>query len=183
MAIPEIGTATQSAFISAGRGPGRFGDAFSVEPFYDFGIDRIFPSVSPSPSDPWRSADLTEQLIVWDFGQATRFGEVWLMVAALINTNIKTAHIEAGTGSIWLTKATYNAATGFEALGFERNGDTIRPSVSTLDGARFLNRNELAGGFVIMTLGGNVKQRKIVRNSAGGWTGTGVNTTRGHRRD
>ncbi len=177
VAVPEIGTSTQSAFIAAQRGPGRDESVFEIAPFYDFGVDRIFPQISPSPADPWRSTDLTEQIIAWDFDQPTRVGEVWLLVAALLNANIKTAHIECGTGSVWSTAATYNAATGFEGLIYSRTGDTIRPGGGTGDAARFLNRNELRGGFVIMATGGAPKVRRIARNSAGGWTDPTLRST------
>ena len=172
--VPEIGTSTEFAFLAAQRGPGRDLDAFSIEPFFDFGIDRIFSSISPSPSDPWRSTDKTEQLIVWDFTNPTRIGQVWLLVAAFLNANFKTAFIEATSGTIWATVATYNAAIGFEGLSYERNGDTIRPAAGTIDAARFLGRNVLRGGYA--DLGGGFSN-DILRNSAGGWTDPAVKTT------
>ena len=146
VAVPEIGTATNAAFIAAQRGPGRDEDLFTIEPFFDFGVDRIFPSISPSPSDPWRSDDLTEQVITWDFGKDTRAGQIWLLIAALINSNIKTAEIEASTGSVIVGIATYNAAEGFEGLGYTLTGDTIRPNTGSIDADRFLDRNVLRDG-------------------------------------
>lgn len=178
IAVPEIGTATASAFIAAERGPGRDQDNFTIDPFFDFGIDRIFPTVSPSPSDPWRSDnDLTEQIIAWDFGESTRLGQVWLLFAGLFGVNFKRAIIEGGDGVTWSTLALYNGATGFEGLTYELTGDTMRPTVGTADAARFLDRNALRGGFVVLDPGGTPKPRKILRNSAGGWTDPTINTT------
>ncbi len=172
--VPEIGTATDFAFLAAERGPGRDQSAFSIPPLFDFGIRNIFSGISPSPADPWRSTNKDEQLIVWDFTEPTRIGQVWLLVAAFLNANFKTAFIEATSGTIYTTLATYNAAIGFEGLTYERNGDTIRPAAGTIDAARYLDRNVLRDGYV--DLGGG-SAAKILRNSAGGWTDPTVNTT------
>lgn len=176
-AVPEIGTPTEEAFLAAQRGPGRDQDAFQILPFYDFGIERIIASVDPSPASPWRSTDLTEQVIVFDFGEDTRVGQVWLLFAMLTGTNIKTAFIEASTGSAWASQATYNGAIGFEGLTYELNGNYIRPTTGTIDAARYLDRNVLRDGFAILDTGGTPDPHKILRNSAGGWTDPSVNTT------
>lgn len=173
VALPEVGTSEAFAFIGAERGPGRELDLFTIDPDYDFGIDRIFPSKSPSPADTWRSTGLTEQIIAWDFGETTWIGEVWLLFALLKNTNFKTAYVEGGDGATWTLAATYNAATGFEGLTFERIGNRIRPLVTTIDAARFLDRNVLAGGYASL----GAFARPILRNSAGGWEDPFFNTT------
>lgn len=185
--IPEIGEAGRSAFISAQRGPGKRLSIFTIAPIHDFGIEQLLPTISPSPDTPWRSLDTTaEQKIVFDLGIDTRLGVIWEIVAGFFNTNVKTIEIDTKTAAAgaFTNVGTYNGAQNFEGLTYELTGDTIRPAGGTIDGGRFLNRNELRGGsgtpssgFVILDTGGTPSAHRVLEQSAGGWTDPAVNTT------
>ena len=170
-ALPDVGSESAAAFLSARRGPGVIGEEFGILPDYDFGVHHLFADLSPSPARPWRSADLTEQLIVFDLGanNTQNIGSMWQYAMVLRNTNIRTAYLQRWTGAAWSTVITYDAATGFSALGYERAGAYIRPTTSSAAGGRFIGRNELAGGFALLDNGGTVYARRIVSNSPGTW--------------
>ena len=185
--LPEIGDETRAAFLSAQRGPGRKTAVYTVAPLHDFGIDRLFPGVSPSPDEPWRSQDGTAaQRIVFDLGADTRLGPIWHLVFGFFNINVKTVEIDTKTdvAGAFTNIGTYNGASGFEGLTYELTGDTIRPAAGSIDGARFLERNELRGGsglpssgFVILDTGGTPSAHRIVNQSAGGWQDPATGTT------
>ena len=181
--IPEIGTESAAAFLSAQRGPGREGEVYTLAPLYEYGIDRIFAEVSPSPAEPFRSVDAAAEVVIGfqiledpSVLDDSNLGTVWQWLFGFIGCNFKTAILETrGASSIfWSTQATYNAAEGFEGLAYERAGEWIRPTAGSVAAGRQLRRNELAGGFAI--LAGGVA-RKIAGNSAGGWINPATGST------
>lgn len=64
----------------------------------------------------------------------------------------------------WSTLGTMTCSV--TGLSFARSGARIRPSATD---TTFLRTNELQGGYVIMTSGGNIKPRPIARNTGGPW--------------
>ncbi|MCK5550982.1 MAG: hypothetical protein KAI41_10650, partial [Hyphomicrobiaceae bacterium] len=181
-AIPEVGSETAAAFLFAQRGPGRDGEVYSVAPIYQFGVDRIFAEVSPSPAEPFRSIDAASEVVIGftilDLAilDNTGIGPVWQWLFGFIGCNFKTAIVEYRTATAipWTLVGTYNAAEGFEGLGYERTGAWIRPTAGSVAAGRQLRRNELAGGFAILGAG---VARKIVGNSAGGWVNPATGAT------
>jgi len=165
-AIPEIGSETAAAFLSAERGPAAENEFFTVLPAFDFGIDRIFAGLSPSPTQPWRSTDLTEQRIVFDLVETQNIGVMWQYAFGLLNTNIRLAFIERFASGIWNAVGEYDASIGFIGLGYERAGRFIRPTTGSSTGGRYIQRNELAGGYAILAPG---VSRRIAKNSPGIW--------------
>lgn len=185
--VPEIGEEDRPAFLSAQRGPGKRGRIYTITPLFDFGIEQLFPTVSPSPDSPWRSVDTTEQKMIFDLGEDSRLGAIWHLIFGFFNCNVNIIEIEGKTAAAgaFSSIGTYNGAEGFEGLTYELTGDTIRPAAGTIDAARFLNRNELRGGsgpessgFVILNTGGApTTVHRIRSHSAGGWTDPTVNST------
>ena len=180
--IPEAGSEAAAAFLSAQRGPGRQGESYTIAPVYEYGVDRIFSEVSPSPAEPFRSIDAGSEVsigfAVFDLTipENTALGPVWQWAFGFIACNFKTAIIEYRTPPIltWTTAGTYNAAAGFEGLGYERSGEWMRPTAGSIAAGRQLRRNELAGGFAILAAG---VARKIAGNSAGGWINPATGST------
>jgi hypothetical protein len=174
---PVIGLGSESAagFIAATRGPGRQDETFTVTPHYDYGVENVFPVISPSPDTTFRTTDLTEVRLCFDLGYEARLGYEWQQLFGLLNINFQTAYWESSAnGAAWTTRITLNAAEGFEGLTCERIGDTIRAGTGTTSGARALARNELAGGHAVVN--GLVAYR-ILGNSPGVWVDpTGVTT-------
>ena len=172
--IPEVGSETAAAFLSASRGPAGDAEIFTIAPVYDYGIDRIFPTLSPSPDEPFRTVDALSDVVIAFEVDFTTLGPGWLWVFAFLRANFKTARVERHTGGSWVLEGEYNAAAGFEGLGFTRGGNWLRPNVGTINAGRPLRRNELAGGYAIFA--GNITM-KILGNSAGAWTDPALSTT------
>lgn len=177
LALPDIGSATSAAFLSAVRGPGAQNESYTILPVHDHGVDKMLPWLHPSPDEGWRSTGVADaQYIVWDLGQQSQLGGRWHWTFGFQRPNVRTIYVETnatGAGA-WSTLGTLDLATGFTGLGFTRTGDWIRPNTGTSDGARYIHAGELVGGFVILTSG---VARRIVANSAGGWTDPSTNKT------
>lgn len=173
-ALPDVGSTTRAALLSARRGPGRRGERVTISPVYTYGVDNFFPRLAESPDRVWRSTDKTACSFVFDLGEYDgKLGPDWIRVLGLFRTNFRKAFLESSAdGSSWTLRDTWDAATGFVDLDYELQGQTIRPTSGTASGARPLHRNELAGGYAIFD---NTTALEIRGNSAGVWaspTGT-----------
>jgi hypothetical protein len=174
--------------ISAGDGPGKEGDKWTIEPRYDFGIENIDTTSNASPRVPWRSREetpggsLTEQTIVWrledkhaawslDFGNFA-FGVV------LLNCNFKSAFLERYYSGAWHTLAELDASIDLDPLTYTRNGSIIRPNPSSAATApKWLHRNELVGATLDMGSGSALARYKHIRgNTEGSWYSDGSGT-------
>lgn len=179
-ALPEVGDqGVSEAHLAATRGPGVSGETYTIEPVYDHGVDRLFPTISPSPSETWRSADLSAQSFVFDLGIDSRIGPIWHLLFGAFNTNVKVINVRAKTAAAGAFSliGTYDAGAGFGSLSFARNGDWIRPASGTAAGARFIERNSLAGGFAILDLAGSPVALEIDANGPGFWTNPATSNT------
>lgn len=182
--IPGLGSELRAGFLSASRGPGRRNETFVARPFYAFGVDNLFPQVSPSPSRPWRSLDTAEQAFVFDLRTSStdddRLGPVWHHALVLVGCNFRQAVVEwSRDGVSWQSAtvaggtSTYDAATGFTGLSYTRQGHGgasntawLRPTNATAAGARPLARGELVGGHAVIS----GVAYPITANSPGVWS-------------
>jgi hypothetical protein len=170
--IPSIGTAAQVAHLRLRHGPARIGETYTIDAAHDHGIDQVFPQISPSRDSAWRSTAVAEQIIALDLSKDTVIGQSWITTVYFGGVNFRTAYLETqASGGAWSTLATYDGATGYFALTYSLSGDVLIPDVAaTSTAGRYLQANELAGGFVILDTGGTPKARRIAGNSAGHWT-------------
>lgn len=176
--------------ISAGDGPAREQDKWTITPRYDYGIENADPANNASPRVPWRSAEetagsaLTEQTIVWrledkhnawslDFGNHA-FGIV------LMNCNFKTAFLERYNGGAWSTLAELDASVDLGSLTYARNGSIILPNRSVAASApKWIHRDELVGSTLDLGAGGSgtARYKHIRGNTEGGWSSDGSGTS------
>ena len=176
---PEIGTDSQVAFLSLTRGPVARSEPMVIEPSHRHPVDHLFPTISASPDDEWRTTDdTTDARVALDFTRGTMLDGSWAYVLALVNTNVRTAKLEGWDGAAWVTLGTYNGSTGFESLGYSLTGNILRPSAGTADADRFLQALEMVGGYAILDPTGTPKVRKIAYHTGGGWTGSGTTTAK-----
>lgn len=172
--IRNTGTADGPTRLAAIRGPGFLEDAFSCSPAYEYGIAKIFPTSAPSPATPWRSTDKSEQLIVMDLGAQGMLGPVWGAALFLAGCNFRTAELESSdSGAAWTSRGTWDAAEGFAALEYERNGDWIRPDTAGVGvtPGRMLDANEIAAADGYAVLDGT-HPVAVSQNGAGRWDST-----------
>lgn len=152
--------------IMARGGLGIRGEEYEILPAYVSGVNALLPGNSP-PSVQWVSTDTTEQIIAWDFVQATALGAG--LALYLGNTNIRTAYLEWYDGADWQTAGTYDGNTGFGDTGtFDRTGDLLIPATGTDPSARYIQPGELVGGWV--DVDGDL--REILDNTGGWWSDT-----------
>ena len=172
------------AALALRGGPARFEELHDIAALHDFGLAAALFDSGPSRVERWRSVgEAGDEVIAWRFEQATRIGGSWLLGLVVLDANFETAYLEVdtlGTGASWTRVATLNLAQGFEDLAYERHGDILRPGVldpGTIEGDRFLNRAEFAGGVARWGLFPSARGfARIENQSAGGWTSIGTNT-------
>ena len=176
--------------LSAGDGPGKLQDYWSIKPRYDFGIGNLDVLNNASPRVPWRSkqetpgASLTAQEIVWDLEESSPTQDIdfgnYALVVVLLNCNFKTAYLQEYDGGAWTTMATLDASVDLAGLRFTRKGARIVPNFAVSgSGPKWIHRDSLAGGVLDLGAGGGLTQYKhIRRNTEGGWVADGTSTIR-----
>jgi len=176
--LPGIGDETAgaspgTAFMVAGSGPGTVDEFFTVEPDADFSIKNLFPGISPSPYQPWRSTQTAvNEDIVIDLVYDTKLdGTGYTVVVAIENTNLKEIQVGAWDGATFTSLGDVEMSTGFEGLSYTLTGDVLRPdTATTADAGRFVQHGEFVGGYAVLDPTGTPKVRRILYNSSGIWT-------------
>lgn len=167
--IPEAGHDGETAWLHCEAGPGALGEVFTVEADHDHPVQALFPQLSPSPGEKWRSTDKSEQIITFDFDFATSLGNSIALVA--IGCNFANAYLEVSTGGAWTTIGTLGLDE-FDTLTYQLAGDVVFPGTVTPAGPRFLQENEAAGGYFVLDAGITDVPRAVRWHSAGAWTPT-----------
>jgi hypothetical protein len=162
-----------TTYIRALAGPGRVAETHSIPVVYDYGIERLFWEISPSPDEVWRSTSTAEQIIAWDFGIDTQVGKS--IAVFLGNANFRTAYFERWDGAAWQTLATYDASTGFTGLTAAVSGNVIRPNTSTTAAAgRYIQRGEFVGDTIVSS----GVYHEIAWHSEGVWAPSSTSTSK-----
>lgn len=158
-------------WIQGVSGPGTLGEVFDVDRDYDYPIEAVLPTVSPSPATRWRSTDTSEQVLAWDMGAATWWGDSVALIAS--GLNFREALLEYHNGSIWVTTGTLDL--GWDGIDYSLSGDTVIPGASTAAAPRYLQEGELAGGHVILETGSGsgTAAYRVRWNTAGFWVPSG----------
>jgi hypothetical protein len=166
--------------ISLRGSPARLAELQTCPTAYDFPVASAFWDCAPSRREVWRSTDETqEQILAFAFDEQTRIGGSFILGLFVAGANFAEAVLEIDTtgAGAWSIAGTLDLTNGFQALGFERYGDTIRPGASPINqGDRFLNRAEMVGGVCRWGSGGTAGVARIETQSAGGWTDKATNT-------
>jgi len=167
--LPAV--AGSAAVLSLRGGPAVNLQSATITPEAEYPLSAALPDRRLSPSAPWEATAETEQIITFDLGSRAWIGHaIGVMVS---RANFRTAALELSlTGGAFATVATLDLATGFSAgLTFDRVGASVTPATGTAAAGRYLQENELAGGYVILD---GTHARRILGNSAGGWVTSGT---------
>jgi hypothetical protein len=160
--------------LSAVGGPAALKEVWSIDRRPTHPITRIFADESPSPSEPWRTVDKSEQLIVFDFARNRWLGDTLALVA--INVNFRAADLQYYDGAAWQTLGSLDLASGFTATNGIISGSSMIPAAATSAGGRYLQAGELVGGYAVIDTGSPVvtAARRITGQTPGWWrSGTG----------
>ncbi len=177
--LARVGSATAAAFLRLEGGAARFGATYDIDADADFPVRNVFPATSPSPDDVWRSTQgTTTEAVVCDLsGADTLVGSSWCWVLFVSGSNVRkwTLGKKDNGGGSYTTLGTLDLATGFTGLAYALNGDVVAPNLSTtIDAGRYIQDNEFAGGYIVLDTGGTATARRILSNTAGGWTQNGT---------
>lgn len=147
------------------------GDEWHIDPGFEYPIQNIFYSVSPSTRSVWRSETsatsvVPQAFIPWfvdDDSQAATFMMNDVMAVHLNNINFKDFTVERHDGTSWNVVATVENKIYDD--GFVRTGAALR-ALATTD-FPYLFHHECSGWYAIMTSGDNIAIRKIRTNTEG----------------
>jgi hypothetical protein len=158
-------SAAGATFLRGVGGPGYATETHAIATAYDYGIERLFYDISPSPEEQWRTTGTSETIIGFrptDSSVDTQIGKSYAIV--LLNANFATAYWERWDGAAWQTVGTYNGSIGFSGLTSTIGGTAeVRPNSATAAAGRYIWRNEFRGGTVVSNGG----YRIIERNTEG----------------
>lgn len=167
------------AALLVARGPGLQGEVWTLTPRGGWPIDRLFPS-SPSPSDRYRSGDLSAYPGPWrmalDFELDTRVAasQVVALVVAGCSVRRVQLRVRADGAGAFATLATLDLGAGFVGVDYVLEGDVMRPpsTYTGTEGARYIAAGELIGGHVEFDAGESGVVRRIAANTGGWWGAT-----------
>lgn len=168
---PEVVTNSVVGRLSVLGGIGARNETYDVPAEYDYPVTAIYPQRSPSPAATWRSTSKTEQIIAWALpeSQGELLGDVHPAVV-ICNANFRTAYLESYNGAAWVQMGEVDLGTGASSLTYTLTGSVLFGNGGTA--TRYLQENELAGGYAIIQDGGVDIARRIRANTAGIWPGS-----------
>ncbi len=157
-----------TTYLRALSGPGRVAETHAVPVVNDYGIERVFWEISPSPDETWRSTSTAEQIFGFSLGIDSQIGKS--LAVYFGGVNFRTACLERWDGAAWQTMGTYDGSTDFvTSLTSSVSGDMIRPNVSTTAAAgRYIQRGEFIGATIVS----NGTYHEIAAHSEGSWIPT-----------
>jgi hypothetical protein len=160
------------------------GDSWVIDTRFEFGIENVFPDVSPSPRRTWRGVTNFAQDIAVNIGEidtdpAPGLGRVLVVGAFNCNVQKIEVHYRIAAGGALTLLGTIDFSQGMTGLTWIRDGKMVRPASGTAVGAEYFTYNILEDSHFRLTSAGPVDRiRRIATNHEGLWSrGTTVRTT------
>ena len=124
-------------------------EEWQIDPRYDYPIEALHPSSSPSPSRGWRSTDQTQQTIVWDTGHLVRSPAIGLYLDGINwRTGTLYGYSEDLASPGWQTLAAIDSANGQTGISVRDRGASYLLSSAGAIAGRYIDRGELVGGTI-----------------------------------
>jgi len=160
------------AFVRAVDGPAAIGDAYTMPVVYDYGAERVLPSVLASPVLGWRSTDETAQSLALAYNATTLgteesdpMGDTWGVHLAGINWATGTLEgYDVGTAA-WVSVVALDFTT---SAAYTRVGNVVELTSGSL--TQQVKEGEWNGGWLDL---GSGKRRRIQHTRGGLLTATG----------
>ena len=167
---------TDGVSVTTISGPAYEGDEYKIQTRYEYPIDNILYSISPTPRIVWRSQAVTsgsipEQLIPIQLDVSSTSSNALLqsdmMGIYLGNINFRQFNIEYydTTAGSWQNLKSIDVSEGL-TFNYEREGNTIR-GVNGGTNEPYLFNNEFEGCVIELTIGGTIERYRISSHSAG----------------
>ena len=168
-------------------GPAFRGDEVTITTDYSFPVRNVFPEISPSPGNAWKTANDTASVsLVLSFDSVLNQDTEFLgssIGVYLGGINFQECVLQAAVaGGGLATIGVIAANTGQTGLGFTRRGDelTVGPTFPGNASSHWYTYNILKDSYVKLIRTGQEAQtvvRKILWNSEGAWRGDGATKT------
>ena len=159
------------AYVRAAGGLTTYAERHTVEPTYDYGVERIHPEVDPSRGGEWRSTGVAAAAhLVYDLSTVvtTALMESTSIGVVLLGANFRLAYLEGWDGAAWQSVIDLDAASGLTGLRYTRTGEQI--TVDT-GGASTATSWLFRGASVGDTFRASATKLRIIgRQTGGGWT-------------
>ena len=178
---PRTYSSTSPVYVADGvslravDGPTIAGDTWGIDTEYEYPIDAILPSHSPSPRTVWRSTSTPGDMeIVFSrdaLGSATGGYSTGIY---LDNCNFPTASTYVKIAGTWYPSTSIDLT---QTVDFIRVGGAVKPGTTTSGvSGYYLAEDQLAGSHFYFPTSGDV--RRISGNSAGYWSNGTVDEQR-----
>jgi len=173
---PRSYSAGSSVYVADGvrlratDGPTVSGDTWGIDTAYDYPVDAMLPSHSPSPRVAWRSTNTPGDMeLVWSRDALGSLMGGYAIGFYIDGVNFPSATLSVYVGA-WVPAATVDFT---QTVDFIRIGATVKPG-TTSSGVTgyYLQQNQLAGCRFYFPTSGDV--RVISGNSAGYWSNGAV---------
>ena len=149
-------------------GPASPGDEWLISTRYEYPIERIYPSVSPSPRLGWRSATATAGMEIAWREDTVSTAALGIRVLHLSGINFRQFQIQGRAGGMWLDLHTVENWIEFE---YTRTGNTVKAGGAGLaSSGEYLHHGEAVGGYLELS---STKVRKITHHTEGSLFQTG----------
>ena len=156
------------------------GDVWTLANDAQYGVKNSDVSMNPGPSVAWRSTQTaSDEVIAW-VPNASGTGILSSSIGvALMGVNFEVSHFEGrltGTAT-WVTILSLDTNTADinpGTLGYTIAGNWVSPSVGTSAGSRFIEADELVGGYVVLESTGADVVASVTHNSGGVWRAPGT---------
>lgn len=172
--VPVVGGVT----LYAVDGPAYLGNSWELKSLARYAAKNMLPTVEPSPRDPWRSLDTTEQKFAWLIsGHASASGKMMNNAYGLhlIGLNSRNYQLDGYVqGSGWQSISAIDAATGMTGLSYSRLGNVLIPAAAAVNGEAFIHEESVTGCVIEFSTGDVL--RRAVEVSSGMWTGSSTDT-------
>jgi hypothetical protein len=155
---------TDGVRVYAADGPGVSQHEWLISTRYDYPIERVLPTVSPSPALGWRSATTTAGMsLAWKLGDnlapALTHAMIYLDGINWRQAQLQTYIPSSGT---WLDLFEVQAYIEVE---YTRTGQMVYPAGTDTDG-QYLHFGEAVGGTFEFSAS---KVRKVTHHTSGAW--------------
>lgn len=177
---PRTYSSTAPVYVADGvslralDGPTVAGDTWGIDTEYEYPIDAVLPSHSPSPRTVWRSTNTPGDMeIVFSRDSLGSLMGGYAVGLYLDGCNFPSATLSVYVGA-WVTAASVDLT---QTVDFTRVGGTVKPGTTTSGvSGYYLAQDQLAGCHFYFPTSGDV--RRISGNSAGYWSNGTVDEQR-----
>lgn len=147
-------------FIRATDGPGITGELYTISPRYDHPITALFPQVSPSPRNTWRTTSSGSVYLTWDVDPTYETSLGRSIGLGLMKTNLGLVTLSGSVdGGTFTELGVWDSSVG-SGLTYTLTGNVLRITGGTCP---YIFRGQYVGGSVRI----HTSYRKIVSHTEG----------------